>query len=36
MKAELERLRTLYAVPEDTEPSGPCNFDTDGWDGYDE
>ncbi|MFK7844706.1 MAG: sulfatase [Rhodothermales bacterium] len=35
MKIELDRLRTEYAVPEDTRPSGECNHDTDSWDGYD-
>lgn len=31
LKAELTRLRTELAVPEDTRPSGECNFDTEGW-----
>ena len=34
LKTELDRLRTEYAVPEDTRPSGECNYDTDSWDGY--
>ena len=36
LKEELSRLRTQYAVPEDTRPSGECNFDTESWNGYDE
>ena len=36
MKAELDKLRTEYEVPEDTRPSGECNFDTDSWHGYSE
>ncbi len=34
LKAELTRLREQYAVTEDTRPSGECNYDTQGWDGY--
>ena len=36
LKTELDRLRVEYAVPEDTRPSGECNFDTESWNGYDE
>ncbi len=36
LKTELERLRIHYAVPEDTRPSGECNFDSASWDGYEE
>ena len=36
MKAELRRLRTVYAVPEDTRPTGECNFDSESWNGYEE
>lgn len=31
LKTELERLRTELAVPEDTRPTGDCNFDAEGW-----
>lgn len=31
LNAELTRLRAELAVPDDTRPSGECNFDTEGW-----
>ncbi|MDZ4699101.1 MAG: sulfatase [Rhodothermales bacterium] len=34
MKAELERLRRQYNVPEDTRPSGDCDYDTENWQGF--
>ncbi|MEZ4699351.1 MAG: sulfatase [Rhodothermales bacterium] len=34
MKTELERLRREYEVPEDTRPSGPCEFDSEDWQGF--
>ena len=34
LKTELERLRLQYEVPEDTRPSGECNYDAEGWEGY--
>jgi arylsulfatase A-like enzyme len=34
LKSELSLLRTEYAVPSDTVASGPCTFDAEGWDGF--
>ena len=34
LKTELDRLRVEYEVPEDTRPSGECNYDAEGWAGY--
>ncbi len=34
MKAELERLRRHYNVPEDIRPSGECDYDTENWQGF--
>lgn len=36
LKTELERLREVYAVPEDTRPSGDCDDGVNSWDGYED